>query len=126
MLSVLAAARRQVTTLGALQAQLPARYTFSERLQSYPTDQSQTLLARLQDGTLEDVLTRTSAMFGQLVGNATAFDTTDGLRITFDGGDIIHLRPSGNAPELRCYTESRTPERAASLAGAVLEMIRAS
>ncbi len=43
-----------------------------------------------------------------------------------DRGDIIHLRPSGNAPELRCYTESATPERAASLGGEVLEMIRTS
>lgn len=126
MLAILAAARRQGMTLGELQTQLPARYTFSERLQNYPTDRSQALLARLQDGSREDVLIRTSAMFGKLVGEATAFDTTDGLRITFDGGDIIHLRPSGNAPELRCYIESATSERAASLNGAVLEMIRTS
>ncbi len=126
ILAVLATARRQGVTLGALQAQLPARYTFSERLQNYPTAQSQALLAQLQDGTREDVLKRTSAMFGELVGKAAAYDTTDGLRITFDEGDIIHLRPSGNAPELRCYTESATPERAASLARAVLEMIGTS
>ena len=126
MLAVLAAARRKGTTLSALQAQLPARYTFSERLQNYPTAQSQALLARLQEGTPEDVLARTSAMFGGLAGKATVFDSTDGLRVTFDRGDIIHLRPSGNAPELRCYTESATPERAATLGGEVLEMIRTS
>ena len=33
-------------------------------------------------------------------------DTTDGLRVTLQNNDIIHLRPSGNAPELRCYAES--------------------
>ncbi|MNW13784.1 hypothetical protein D3C71_2118230 [compost metagenome] len=33
-------------------------------------------------------------------------DITDGLRITLNDGSIIHLRPSGNAPELRCYVES--------------------
>ncbi|WP_404482657.1 phosphomannomutase [Novosphingobium sp. BL-52-GroH] len=126
MVAVLAAARRQDMTLRALQARLPARYTFSDRLQNYPTAQSQVLLARLQEGAREDVLARTSAMFGELVGKATAFDTTDGLRMTFDQGDIIHLRPSGNAPELRCYTESATPERAATLGGEVLEMIRKS
>lgn len=125
MVAVLAAARRKNITLGALQAQLPARYTFSERLQNYPTARSQSLLARLQEGSREDVLMRISAMFGNLVGAATAFDNTDGLRITFDGDDIIHLRPSGNAPELRCYTESATPERAASLNREVLEMIQA-
>jgi Phosphomannomutase len=126
MVAVLVDARRQGMTLGALQAQLPARFTFSDRLQNYPTAQSQALLARLQEGTNEDVLARTSATFGELAGKTTAFDTTDGLRITFDQGDIIHLRPSGNAPELRCYTESATPEWAASLNGEVLEMIRTS
>jgi phosphomannomutase len=30
-------------------------------------------------------------------------------------GDIVHFRPSGNAPELRCYTEAATPERAEEL-----------
>jgi phosphomannomutase len=39
-----------------------------------------------------------------------AADQTDGLRLSFDSGDVVHLRPSGNAPELRVYTESDTPE----------------
>jgi len=42
-------------------------------------------------------------------------DATDGYRIEFENGDIIHLRKSGNAPEFRCYTESRTPELAEML-----------
>ena len=65
-------------------------------------------------------------MFGELAGYARAINTTDGLRITFDGGDIIHLRPSGNAPELRCYAESTTPERAATLGEVALEIVRKS
>ncbi len=36
----------------------------------------------------------------------TNVDETDGLRITLADGRIIHLRPSGNAPELRCYADS--------------------
>ncbi|HEX7622341.1 MAG TPA: hypothetical protein VF400_02140 [Anaeromyxobacteraceae bacterium] len=39
----------------------------------------------------------------------------DGLRVTLASGDIVHLRPSGNAPELRCYGEADSPERAAEL-----------
>ena len=42
-------------------------------------------------------------------------DTTDGLRITFSNDEILHLRPSGNAPELRCYTEADTEARAAAI-----------
>lgn len=120
MLAVLANARRRGITLSALLADLPARYTFSERLQDYPTDQSQALLNHLQKGTKAQVLARLTQLFYDLAETAIAFDTTDGLRITFENGDIIHLRPSGNAPELRCYTESATPSRAASLNEQVL------
>ncbi|NOU51534.1 hypothetical protein HG263_13440 [Pseudoalteromonas sp. JBTF-M23] len=39
-------------------------------------------------------------------------DDTDGLRITLDNKNILHLRPSGNAPELRCYAESSSLNKA--------------
>ncbi|MNH09144.1 hypothetical protein D3C79_685880 [compost metagenome] len=42
-------------------------------------------------------------------------DQTDGLRIVFLGGDVLHLRPSGNAPELRCYAESDSVEGAKAI-----------
>lgn len=124
ILSVLVDARRRGVTLSALQAQLPERYTFSERLQAYPTAQSQALIAYLKQGDEAAILTRLSAMFGALAGEADGIDRTDGLRIHFAGGDIIHLRPSGNAPELRCYTESDSAQRAASLNGQVLALVR--
>lgn len=123
MLAVLVDARRRGMTLSALQTALPARYTFSERLQHYPTHQSQALLSHLQEGPEADILARLTQMFNDLAGTAIAFDTIDGLRISFEDGDIIHLRPSGNAPELRCYTESANPERAASLNKQVLGKI---
>ena len=42
--------------------------------------------------------------------------TRDGVRMTLGSGDIVHLRMSGNAPELRCYAEGETPARAEALA----------
>ncbi|MFD0461977.1 hypothetical protein ACFQY9_08870 [Microvirga aerilata] len=30
-------------------------------------------------------------------------------------GEVVHFRPSGNAPELRVYVEAMTPERAGDL-----------
>jgi phosphomannomutase len=36
----------------------------------------------------------------------------DGVRIGFQNGDIAHVRPSGNAPELRVYANAGTPQRA--------------
>jgi phosphomannomutase len=39
----------------------------------------------------------------------------DGIRIRFAGRQVIHLRPSGNAPEFRFYTESDSLDQAESL-----------
>lgn len=123
IIATLADARRQGLSLSALQAQLPARYTFSERLQNYPTEQSQTLIAHLLKGERTAILARLTHMFADIAGAADTIDTTDGLRIRFKGGDIIHLRPSGNAPELRCYTESDTSEQAARINEQSLRLI---
>lgn len=36
----------------------------------------------------------------------------DGVRVRFADGDVAHVRPSGNAPELRIYALAGSPERA--------------
>ncbi|ATP17589.1 phosphomannomutase [Sphingobium yanoikuyae] len=123
ILSILVDAKRRGVTLSALQTQLPERYTFSERLQAYPLSQSQALISHLEQGSEEEILARLTSMFGDIAGQADAIDRTDGLRIHFTSGNIIHLRPSGNAPELRCYTESDTAERAASLNAQALALV---
>ena len=123
IIATLVDARRRNVTLSALQAQLPPRYTFSERLQNYPTSQGRTLIAHLQDGNQTERAARLTQMFGAIAGTVKGIDTTDGLRIYFEKGDIIHLRPSGNAPELRCYTESTTADRAAVLNEQSLQLI---
>jgi phosphomannomutase len=37
---------------------------------------------------------------------------TDGVRIIFTNGDVAHVRPSGNADELRIYSVADTQTRA--------------
>jgi phosphomannomutase len=39
-------------------------------------------------------------------------NTMDGVRIYFRNGDIAHIRPSGNAPQLRIYAIANTHTRA--------------
>ncbi|RYE81170.1 MAG: phosphomannomutase, partial [Oxalobacteraceae bacterium] len=56
-------------------------------------------------------------------GQLAHVDTTDGLRVAFANGDIVHLRPSGNAPELRCYAEASSQEAAEVLCRACLARI---
>jgi phosphomannomutase len=123
MITVLAEARRKDVKLSTMVAELPSRFTYSDRLQNYATARSQALLTRLQQGDLNLVLARLTKIFGSLAGAAVIVNATDGLRVTFDTGDVIHLRPSGNAPELRCYTESSSMQRAGWLAGEVLGMV---
>ena len=36
----------------------------------------------------------------------------DGMRVYFRNGDVAHLRPSGNAPQLRIYANSDSQARA--------------
>jgi len=48
-----------------------------------------------------------------------------GLRIEFDTGDIVHLRPSGNAPELRCYAEANNQNQANNLSISCLRRVGA-
>ena len=36
----------------------------------------------------------------------------DGVRVYFRNGDVVHLRPSGNAPQLRFYANSDSQARA--------------
>jgi phosphomannomutase len=95
----------------------------SDRLQNFPTDRSQALISYLQAGTETDILARLKSMLGAVAGKAVRFDTTDGLRIYFDNDDIVHLRPSGNAPELRCYTESADVEAASTLNQQILHLV---
>jgi len=57
----------------------------------------------------------------------TGWPNDRGIRsVTFANGDIVHLRPSGNAPELRCYAEADTQERAQDRCNACLQRVLSS
>ncbi|MDF1551886.1 MAG: phosphomannomutase [Deferrisomatales bacterium] len=123
LLGVLLLARREGKTLSALTGELPARYTASDRLQAFPPDASRAVLARFETGDPEADRAAAEALFGSLSGTLVAVDRTDGVRLTFASGEVVHLRPSGNAPEFRCYTEAASPGRAAELNAACLVVL---
>jgi phosphomannomutase len=58
------------------------------------------------------------AILSSFFGSALGFDeivrlnVLDGVRIYFRNGDIVHIRPSGNAPQLRIYAVSNSQTRA--------------
>ena len=63
------------------------------------------------------------SIWGTELGELASRDLTDGLRLSFENGEIIHLRPSGNAPELRCYAEAANMQRAEALVKLSLQRI---
>ena len=119
--SLLAECHTRKMTMNDLVGTLPPRATASGRLKHYPTERSLTLIERLN----ADNIPAVEALFGDLCGNVASMDIVDGLRIRFINGEIIHLRPSGNAPEFRCYNEASSEERAIELNLACLERLKA-
>lgn len=110
--------------LSALVGALPPRVTYSNRIADFPTATSRAILARLEQGSETEQLARIERAFGTIAGEPLRIDRTDGLRMTFASGDVIHLRPSGNAPELRCYSEAQDAARARQLNDAALSVVR--
>lgn len=94
-------------------AEIGAGFTFkaaaSNRLQNVPTEKSAAFVLRLQqdEAFLSDLLAP--------LGGVASLNSRDGLRIGAKNGEVVHFRPSGNAPELRVYVEAATAPRAESL-----------
>ncbi|MFZ3581920.1 phosphomannomutase [Loktanella sp. DJP18] len=106
--------------LAALVASQPARFTAADRLQEVPTEKSLALVASFDanPGRRADFL----SLFD---GIEAGVDRTDGLRMTLADGRIVHLRPSGNAPELRFYAEADSPAVAKDMLAQGLAMLQA-
>lgn len=108
ILCLLGFAELNGNTVQGLSANLPQRFTASNRLQNIDVAKAQHVLKQLEDGA-------TRVHFFHPLGNITHWDVIDGLRVIFDNGDIIHFRLSGNAPELRCYSEAASQQQANKL-----------
>jgi phosphomannomutase len=118
ILAVLQSARRANTSLSALARGWALPVCASDRLEDFPVERSQALMRTLSggDGALDEFLSP--------IGRVVAVDRTDGLRATLATGEIVHLRPSGNAPEMRCYTEAETADKAQALMARALDRVR--
>lgn len=124
ILSLLLLSRREGKTISQLAAALPPRFTASDRLQEFPVEQSRAILARLSTGDDASDRREIESVFGAELGQVADINRVDGVRVTFASGEILHLRPSGNAPEFRCYTEAATPPRAQHLTAWCLGRLR--
>ncbi len=116
-LIVLSATTKQ-TSISEFVNQLPKRMTASDRLQNFSSEISKEIILSGEEDP------------NQLIRNLNIEDlvekvcNVDGLRMTLSSGNIIHLRASGNAPELRCYAESETVSSAEKLVNQTLETLK--
>jgi len=117
-LMVFASAVTAKVEVSQLLVDLPQRFTHSDRIQNFATALSEQIIADAQQDPLAFVQ---SLGFSQGVKGV---DSTDGLRITLSDDAVIHLRPSGNAPELRCYAESSSAPAAAMLVENTLAQLK--
>jgi phosphomannomutase len=114
----------QKRTVCELFAALPARFSKASLLDNFARSSAQALLAlfarpgshanELEFGGVERLQAALAQAFSSDDGFAAPVrvDWTDGVRVWFANGDIAHIRPSGNAPQLRIYAVANTQERA--------------
>ncbi len=114
----LVAAREAGLPLADLVAGLPARFTAADRVQGIEMEVSGAFLAEMASDPA-----RRAAFFAEM-GSEAGVDLTDGLRVRFEGGEVVHLRPSGNAPEFRCYAEAASALRAETLCATYLAKLK--
>jgi phosphomannomutase len=142
--NLLAAAERGVG-LSSLWDALPARFGRSGLIDGVPVAVSAAILARLVPAgdTVEvdfDTAGGAVALAGAEAGawqerratlerffeatdgfdRVTRINVLDGVRVTFGNGDVAHVRPSGNAPQLRIYANADSQARADAIVEAGL------
>ncbi|MFT2110701.1 phosphomannomutase [Marinomonas sp. 2405UD68-3] len=113
-LAVLAKSRLEKVSVSSLVSKLLTRHTASDRLQNIDVNRMNNLLKKWFS---DPSLAFTDL---HLASELQESNSLDGLRLTLKNADVVHIRPSGNAPELRCYVESDSPEKAENLMRDVL------
>jgi phosphomannomutase len=115
ILGVLFAAERQRLSLIDLFACLPKRFSRAALLKHFPRATALKIVARFSPPKDEESIRNDLAQFFTPTRGFAAIaqvNYTDGVRILFANGEVAHVRPSGNADELRIYAVADTQDRA--------------
>lgn len=85
---------------------------------AYDHNQSQLAIMEPHIKQLDQISKELQTVFSAELGFApiSQLNYTDGIRMSFANGDVAHIRPSGNADELRIYSVADTQERADAIA----------
>jgi len=102
----LVAAIEASVSVSELFARLPQRFTQAGLIDNFPSEVSKAILAADEAEVVKFFAPE------QGFGAFKEANRLDGLRLFFDNGEIAHLRPSGNAPQMRVYSVADSQERA--------------
>jgi phosphomannomutase len=116
----LAYAREQKLKLSSVVKQVQRRHTASDLIREISPEHSSPFLA----AAVKDPKAFCQDLFPEM-GPLDRVNTLDGLRLFFANGEVVHLRPSGNAPEFRVYTEAADGARAEELCYWTLKRVSA-
>jgi phosphomannomutase len=120
ILGVLFAAQQDGLSLVDLFARLPKRFSRAALLKQFPRAIALKIVDRFSppNGDAEAIRKDLAQFFTPALGFAAVahVDYTDGVRVLFSNGEVAHVRPSGNADELRIYAVADTQSRADEIA----------
>jgi phosphomannomutase len=125
ILGVLFAAAERGLSLEDLFDRMPKRFSRAALLGRFPRATGLAIVSGFsprnqppQEAELADIIERLAKFFTPELGFAAivSMDWTDGVRILFGNGDVAHIRPSGNADELRIYAVAESQSRADQIA----------
>lgn len=117
LLATLYASASAKAPLSSVAAGFSLPIALSDRIENYPLEKSGALMAFLRAAPAN------LAGFLSPIGTVKSTTDIDGLRVTLDDDSVIHFRPSGNAPEMRCYVEAGSSEAAEALMGKGLSLL---
>jgi phosphomannomutase len=120
VLGVLFAAVERNISVGGLFAELPKRFSKAGLLKDFPREAGMSIVQRLTPSRASDpdeharIATDLARVFTPARGfkSVARLNYTDGVRIIFSNNDVAHIRPSGNADELRIYAAADSQARA--------------
>jgi phosphomannomutase len=119
ILATLYTARSQGKPLSAVASDYRLPFAAADRLENFATEKSAALMAYIRASS--DNL----ATFLAPIGTVASVSDIDGLQVMLTDGRMIHFRPSGNAPEMRCYVEGASEDDAKALLSQGLGLIQA-
>ena len=124
ILGVLFAAEQSGLSLIDLFSRLPKRFSRAALLKQFPRATALKIVGRFSPpAEAQEIKKDLAQFFTPALGFAAIdrLDYTDGVRILFANGEVAHVRPSGNADELRIYAVADTQSRADAMAAKGIE-----